>query len=208
MSLYLCTVWERPRFGDPRPAEVDGHIVEQEIVALNGGKARYRYWLDIREYLGVKLQDIRVKSLRSRKVHIANGWRERLETANAIVQVIARYGRHFLSENSDRREPVDNPFVSRFLVDVNREVWFVDRYSRKHILVRHQEWPGWSDGGTLRGIVQHLAAHIAEGAKINPGYFGPSPQWCCDGDVWGYGADMLKVRDEVAAILGTSGGAE
>lgn len=199
MGIYLCTVWERPRWGDPQPAVVDGRRVESEIVAENGGKARYRYWKSVREYWDVKLQDIRVKSLRSRKAHIANGWRERLETANAIVGVIAKYGRHFLSENSDRREPVENPFVSRFLVDVNREVWFVDRYTRKHILVRHHEWRGWSDGGTLRGIVQHLAEHISAGSPINPGYFGVSPDWMSDH--WGYGDDMLKVRDEVAKIL-------
>lgn len=199
MGIYLCTVFERPKFGDACPVVVDGKRVETEIVADNGGKARYRYWRMVREYWDVRLQDIRVKSLRGRKVHIANGWRQRLETANAIVQVIAAHGRHFFSENSDRREPVENPFVSHFLVDRNHEVWFVDRYTRKHVLVRHSEWRGFSEGGTLRGIVQHLAAHIAEGAEINPGYFGISPDWMPNH--WGYGDDMLKVRDGVAAIL-------
>lgn len=199
MGIYLCTLYEC-QCGDSRPVVIEGRAVEGEVVARNGGKARYSWWLKLKDCNeDIRLQDIRVKSLRTRKAHIANGWGERLETANEIVRVIASHGRHFLSENSDRREPIESPFISCFLVDVNREVWFVDRYSRKHILVRHQEWPGWSDGGTLRGIVVHLAAHIATGAPINAGYFGISPDWMPDH--WGYGDDMAKVRDGVAAVL-------
>lgn len=202
MRLYLCTLYERPTYGEPRPVVFDGVKVCREIVADNGGKARYRWWRSLREsWEEIRLQDIRVLSLRNRKVHISNGWQNRLETANAIVRVIAAHGRHFLSENSDRRELVENPFVSHFVVDKNHEVWFVDRYTRKHILVRHQDWDGmgWSDGGTLRSIVQHLAAHISEGAAINPGYFGISPDWMPNH--WGYGDDMRKVSDEINELL-------
>jgi len=196
--IYLCTLCKKSS-GELRPVVWDGRTIEEEIVAENGNKARYRWWRRLVEFNDqIKLQDIRVKSLRSRKVPIVEGWEKRLETANSIVRVIAAHGRHFFSENSDRYKPVENPFVSRFLV-LNGEVWFVDRYTRKHILVRHQDWPGWSDGGTLRRIVQELAAHISQAKSINPDYFGLSPDWMCDH--WGYGEEMVMVRDGVAAIL-------
>jgi hypothetical protein len=200
MGLYLCTLYTNEPGYNPEPVTIEGRAVEREIVAATAGKARYEWYLDLCEAWGsARFQDIRVKSLRTRKAHICIGWERRLETANAIVRVIAAHGRHFLSENSDRRVPVENPFVSHFLVDSKHELWFVDRYTRRHILIRHDSWPGWSDGGTLRGIVSHLGEFVSEGSNINQGYFGISPSWMPDH--WGYGDDMAKVRDEVAAIL-------
>lgn len=199
-GIYKCTVWEKSRFGDPRPVFVDGQEVSTEIVAETASKARYRYWLDVKDYWDVKLQDIRVRSLNRQKAPaMPQGWEARLERCNAIISVIAAHGRHFLSENSDRRDPVPNPFIAHLKVDPQGELWYVDRYSRKTILVRHQEWPGFSDGGTLRIIIQRLASHIVEGAPINPVYFGVSPDWMPDH--WGYGDDMPKVAAGVAAIL-------
>lgn len=200
MGNYECTVYERPQFGDRQPVVIDGHVVSREIVAETASKARYRYWRDVSEYWDVSLMDIRVRSLNRRVAPpLPDGWQVRLETANAIIRVIASHGRHFLSENSDRRQLVADPFIAYFRVDKCNELWFVDRHSRRSILVRHQKWPGFSDGGTLRGIIQHLSEHIASAAIINPGYFGTSPDWM--NDHWGYGDDMLKVRDGVAAIL-------
>jgi len=200
-------LYEKPKYGDARPVVIDGAAVSTEMVALNAGNARYRYWRDITEYWqDVKIQDIRVRSLAKRKAApMVDGWQARLETANFIVKVIASCGRHFFSENSDRRELVANPFIAYFAVDKVGELWFVDRYTRKPVLVRHHEWRGFSDGGTLRCIVQHLAEHIREDKPVKIGYFSPSPKWVCDGDHWGYGEDMPKVRDAVAQILSGAG---
>jgi hypothetical protein len=131
-----------------------------------------------------------------------DGWGERLKTVNAIIRVIGSHGRHFLSENSDRRTLVPDPFFSYFGVDGRNELWYVDRYTRKPILVRHRDWPGFSDGGTLRSLIQHFAHYIEVGAGIVTGAFGPWPEWRCGGDPWGYGGDgMQKVRAEITALL-------
>ena len=205
MRLYEATLYVKPSFGDPYPVTIDGRPVSREIVAENAGKARYSYFRDLRECWGdeVRIQDIRVRSLASRAAEapMADGWQSRLDLSNSIIRVMASFGRRFFSENSDRRSPVDNPFIAHFMVDRVRELWFVDRYTRKPILVRHTDWPGFSDGGTLRQIIRHLAAHIGKADPINPRHFGPFPEWQCGGDLWGYGDDMPKVTEAVAAIL-------
>ncbi len=187
LRVYECTLYSRPRYGDPVPVVTDGHAWTTEKVAESAGKARYSYWRNLRDYYEeIELRDIRVRSLARKKADpMTNGWGARLETCNSIIRVIAKYGRHFLSENSDRREPVANPFIAHFKVDKMGELWFVDRYTRKPILVRHDKWPGFSDGGTLRGIVQRLAEHIKTGQAIDIGY----------------GEDMARVRDEVAPLI-------
>lgn len=202
--IYECTVMERPRFGERQPMILEGQPVSREIVAGTASKARYSYLLDLRDcWPEIRFQDIRVRSAaKKRTTPWARAWETRVITANRLIGIVASHGRHFFSENSDRREPVDNPFVAHFTVDKNGELWFVDKHTRKPILVRHQEWPGFSEGGTLRSIVEHLARHITEGYPINISYFSPSPNWACGGDSWGYGADMPKVRDQVQAILG------
>lgn len=202
MRLYECTLYEKPKYGDPRPVVIDGSVVSREIVAATASKARWSYFSDIRDYFDLKIGDIRVLSLAKRKAApMKDGWERRLDLCNAIVCVMAKYGRRFFSENSDRREPVSDPFIAHFKVAGAGELWFVDRYTRKPVLVRHQDWSGFSDGGTLRCIVQHLAEHICKDSPIRIGYFSPSPEWICKGDCWGYGEDMPKVRDEVAELL-------
>lgn len=205
MRLYEATLYERPLSGlTPQPVYCEGKPVAQEIAAENAGKARYSFWLDLRDAWGdhVRLQDIRVLSLsKGRPRFLATGWEERLEQANAIIRVIGSYGRHFLSENSDRRVLVADPFFAHFKVDKRNEVWFVDRYSRKANLVRLSDWPHFSDGGTLRDLVKHLANYIAVHSQINLRIFGPWAEWVCSGDLWGYGEDMQKVRDGIKAIL-------
>ncbi len=176
----------------------------EEIVAENASRARYRFWGRISEFCGSKLQDIKVTSLAGRRAHpMAEGWEYRLETANRIIKIIAAHGRKFFSENSDRESPVENPFISSFFVDLPGELWFIDRYSRWPVFVRHDpgKWHKFTDGGTLQRVVLHLAEHIWTGSPVRLGYFSPSPSYLCGGDIWGYGDDMVKVRDAVAAIL-------
>lgn len=205
MRLYEATLYERSdKYIDPQPVMCEGRPVAQEIAAENGGKARYRFWVDLCEAWGdsVRLQDIRVRSLsKSAPRHLESGWEQRMEKANAIIRVIGSHGRCFLSENSDRQPLVKNPFFAHFKVDSRKEIWFVDRYSRKPTLVRHSDWPNFSDGGTLRSIVESLANYIRGGYEIPMRMFGPWPEWSCGGDLWGYGDDMQKVRDGIKAVL-------
>lgn len=199
MGLYECTVMETSKHGDLHPMLIDGKPCTEELVSGNAGKARMKVWRRVREYWpDFPIGNIRVRSLNKRQAApMVAGWEARLDTANAIVRVIAKYGRHFLSENSDRRELVPNPFIAHFKVDAQGELWFVDRYSRKPVLVRHQDWPGFSDGGTLRAVVQHLAAYITCAVPVVPGYF--------RGDHWGYGDDATRMYRQVLFTLMAEG---
>ena len=207
MGQYEAVLYDRPKWGDPRPVTIEGREVKQEIVAETHSKARWQFLSDLRDAWGdeIRFQDIRVKSLRNQSVRrdLQFGWAARQQQVHAIIRVIGSHGRHFLSENSDHRALVENPFFAHFRVDDRRELWYVDRYSRKDILVRHSEWPGFSDGGTLRDLIKHFADYISGEAKeINMRHFGPFPEWSCGGDLWGYGKDeMQKVRYEIASIL-------
>lgn len=203
--LYLCTLYEITKYGDSRPVMIEGQECCREYVALTAGKARMEYWRDLRDaWPDVRIQDIRVKSLSKRvATPLTQGWRERLEKANAIIRVIGSHGRRFLSENSDRRESelTPNPFFAYFFVDSQNELWYVDRYTRRPILVRLQDWSGFSDGGTLRSIIVHLAHYINACSVLEMRHFGPFPYWLCGGDPWGYGLDeMEKVREGIKAI--------
>lgn len=209
MRLYEATLYKRRIPGIANipdlPVLCEGSPVSREIVAETAGKARYSFWRDLREAWGdaVRIQDIRVLSLskHSTKRYLSAGWELRMEQVNASIRVIGSLGRRFLSENSDRRNPVENPWFAHFTVDQRNEIWFMDRYTRKGILIRLREWPGFSDGGTLRDLVTHMAAYIEGREPFPMRHFGPAPKWCSNGDPWAYGDDMQKVRDGVASIL-------
>lgn len=212
MRIYECTLYTRRRpFHEPEPVMIEGSQVAREFAAETASKARYQFYLDLCDAWGdknVRFQDIRVRSLSrtASKRPVAPGWQQRVEVVNAIIRVIGSHGRRFLSENSDRRTMVDNPFFAHFTVDDRFEIWYADRYSRKPILVRHNEWPGFSDGGTLRDLVKHLAYHIETGEPINERHFGPFPSWSCNGDPWGYGLnEMEKVRAGVNRVIRPEG---
>lgn len=118
---------------------------------------------------------------------------ERLETANKMLTTIASCGRKFFA-HEDR--------VSQFDIDHRGRVWFTDKYTRKRIYVQYKgNWRGFSDGGTLRALVERLRDFITQGKALPSGIFGPWPEWVCGGDLWGYGADMESVR-KMASQMG------
>jgi hypothetical protein len=204
MRIYEATLYDRTTWGDPQPVRIDGQEVSREFVAETASKARYQFYRELKEHIeDVRFQDIRVRSMcrQPRRQIMEDGLSKRLKTVNAMIRVIGSYGRHFLSENSDRQTLIADPFFAYFVVDGRNELWYVDRYTRKPILVRHRDWHGFSDGGTLHSLVRHFAHYIEGGANIVMGAFGPWPEWRCGGDPWGYGDDMQRVRDEIAKIL-------
>jgi hypothetical protein len=66
--------------------------------------------------------------------------------------------------------------------------------------INKYEWRGFSEGGTLRSLVEQLRDYIRTGKQVHPQSFGPWPQWYCDGDLWGYGDDMQQVRDKAISL--------
>ena len=204
--IYEATLYTRPPFGDPEPVRFEGRTLAKEIAAESAGKARYRYFLDIKEaWDQVRILDIRVRSLsKDPPRRTSPGMGERMDHANALIRVIGSCGRRFLSENSDRRESfVENPFFAYFTLDKRNELWYIDRYTRKGLLCRMKYWDhGFSDGGTLQDLVRHLADYIWGEKPLNHRYFGPFPDWQCGGDPWGYGTDeMQRMRESMSALV-------
>lgn len=120
-----------------------------------------------------------------------NAKQDRADEANRLLRVIAFCGRRFFNHNGG---------VSQFSVERDGKVWFTDSYSGRRIYTQHRgRWRGFTNGGTLRTLIEQLRDYIRTGDRpaLN---LGPWPVHICDGDLWGYGHDMQKVRDAAANI--------
>ena len=112
--------------------------------------------------------------------------RARAAQANELLRVIAANGRQFFKHGD---------CVSVFEVDYRGRVWWRNAYKNKRIYVYgHWYWRGFTEGGTLRQLVEYLRDFIRWGTPVPAAQFGPWPEWLCDGDLWGYGEDMEIVR--------------
>lgn len=114
--------------------------------------------------------------------------RSRLNEANTLIMVIAARGRHFFRK-------LDGA-TSRFELDNRGRLWWVDRCGGR-IWTHQQSWYGsyrFTEGGSLGFLMEQLGGYIMTGRPVNPGHFGPWPEWNNAGDPWGYGADMEVVR--------------
>jgi len=111
----------------------------------------------------------------------------RLGFANILLTVISQIGRKFFGHNGE---------TSRLELDKMGRVWFVDSHSNKRIYTHHtrDRWKGFTQGGTLRCLIIGLRNYITNGEQPHPKTFGPWPDWYCNGDLWGYGDAMEKVR--------------
>jgi len=129
---------------------------------------------------------------------------ERLKLSNRSLEIIASHGRRFFSTQSDRPTYGGPERISRFEIGRAGRLWFIDKYTEKPIYVayRRGDWRGFSDGGTLRSLVCAMADWIGGKRSDFPlEHLGPWPTWVCQGDLWGYGDDMHKVREEIKVIL-------
>ena len=111
--------------------------------------------------------------------------RMRAQKANEFLREIAGCGRRFF-HHAGR--------ISAFEADYGGRVWFEDAYSQKRIYTHYRyKWRGFTNGGTLRALVERLRDYISTGHSPNLN-LGPWPEHLCDGDLWGYGDDMQRVR--------------
>lgn len=112
---------------------------------------------------------------------------ERLYKANELIRVISRTGRKFFRYKDE---------VSRLELDTRGRVWFVDAYNGSRCYTHYTgKWRNFTNGGTLKDLIIALKDYIVKGTPVPAGHFGPWPDWCCDGDLWGYGDDMEKVSE-------------
>jgi len=122
-----------------------------------------------------------------------NDKRIRADNANELLMTIAYTGRKFFHHGGA---------VSHFEVDCRGRIWFIDGYRGDKIYTHYTNgrWRGFSQGGTLRGLIIALRDYISHSKTIG-GAVGPFPSWYSDGDPWGYGEDM-KIVQNCAKRLG------
>lgn len=117
----------------------------------------------------------------------------RATMVNELLLTIATCGRKFFWYGLDH---------SAFYVESSGRVMYQDArtkdaYVASTISTRRR---GFSEGGTLRDLVGYLLRYIVHGTLLPGRVFGPWPDWLCDGDLWGYGKDMEKVRVQAATL--------
>lgn len=117
---------------------------------------------------------------------------ERLEKANAVIQAISRHGRRFFYYDKTGA-------VSYFKLDERGRIWLVDKYTQKPVYVAYRyHWHRFTEGGTLRALIEALRDFIRTGEQISSGHFAGYPGWFAPGDPWGYGTEAMEaVRVEV-----------
>lgn len=116
----------------------------------------------------------------------------RLMNANTLLRVISSYGRKFFLFGST---------ISYFEMDPRQRIWFIDSYSKKKIYLHYKYWSkGFTQGGTLHSLINYLFIYIRDGEKLPGIIFGPGVDWYCDGDLWGYGNDMEKIREKAKEL--------
>ncbi len=118
---------------------------------------------------------------------------KRVDVANQMIRIISEHGRRFF-RYGDR--------VSHFKLSHIGRVWYVDEWKGRHIYThRGGRWRGFTGGGTLKSLVEALRDYIMGRADLPRNHLGPWREWVCGGDLWGYGADMQLVREQVAALV-------
>jgi hypothetical protein len=115
----------------------------------------------------------------------------RIKKANEFIEVVASCGRKFFRYENR---------VAYFFTDPRGRLWFRDAYTYKAIYVCYKyDWRGFSNGGTLRALIQSLRDYIRFGKPIWLGYFDPMRNGEC---YWAYGhGNMAIVRDAAERLL-------
>lgn len=117
------------------------------------------------------------------------GKQDRANRANELLLRIGSVGRNFFSYPQHYG-------VGKFIVDYRGRIWFFDGYTGKQIYLHYKYWGrGFSEGGTLRYLINDLMIYIRDGTRLPSSHLGPWPDWICGGDLWGYGDDMASVRE-------------
>lgn len=114
---------------------------------------------------------------------------QRLEHVNDLIKTISDHGRRFFyNEKHDR--------VACMLIAQQGHLYFQDDYTGKAVYVAYSgRWSGFSHGGTLRQLVERLAAYVRTGDQLSIDWIGPERMRVSDGNIWGYSPDeMAKCR--------------
>ena len=116
---------------------------------------------------------------------------QRIRKVNELIKLIASLDRKFFYSKKAYDGTKDS--YSEFSFEKNR-VCYLDNYSRKKIkqFPNDKYWNGFSNGGTLKGLIKDLVRFIRFGKPIYTGY----SCW-----YWGYEEESVKkIEDKMFEI--------
>jgi hypothetical protein len=123
--------------------------------------------------------------------------RQRCEQVNQAIQIIASHGRRFFFSSSSQS-------YASMQVDDRGKVWFIDSYSRKRIYTHPTtwggRWKGFTNGGTLKDLVEKFRDYICTGTQLSAYYLGPERSFD-ESNVWGYDAESMRAVRDQAGLL-------
>lgn len=124
----------------------------------------------------------------------------RLSEANKVLVAISQHGRRFFFDKKSGR-------IAKFELTIDGKLWFRDDYTDQRIYTAYRgRWRKFSHGGTMRRLIDDLAAFIRTDKPIPASHFGPWPEWYCEGDLWGYGQEAMQaLRRELNVIPSLKG---
>lgn len=138
---------------------------------------------------------VRVRKLNLRK--------DRAYRANLLLRFISKRGRHFFRHPVEPTVQFPDPVVTTFVIAENGRVWLIDSFTKKRIYVAHAgRWKGFSNGGTMRRLIEAMYKYIMHDIRVQSHHFGPWPEWLGDGDLWGYGSEAMEEIRREARRLG------
>lgn len=114
---------------------------------------------------------------------------ERMAVANQVLMALAKSERNFFRNKTTGE-------VSQFTRKGNGAIHFLDNYSKMQVrIVKGKEWPGFTNGGTMRDLVEMLYGYIVDGVLLNRWYIAPTND--NNYNYWGYTPEgAAKCREE------------
>lgn len=118
---------------------------------------------------------------------------DRINKVNELTKLIGDLGRRFFFHKGT---------YAQMVIDERGRLYWQDQYTNKRIYLHYRYWKrGFTNGGTLRHLVNMFKRYVMTG-ELLPQLFGPWPEEFCNGDLWGYGKENMKLIREKAQELG------
>lgn len=113
--------------------------------------------------------------------------RDRVNHCNELIKEISVCGRKLFCAKT----------LAYLKVNQQGQVFFVDDWTGYPVFTHYEgKWRHFSHGGTLRRLIIAMREYVCGDREHLGGHLGPWPRELCNGDLWGYGGDMQKVRDK------------
>lgn len=129
--------------------------------------------------------------------------RKRAQEVDEVIKIIGSRGRRFFYSTAFDR-------YARVEVDDRGKIWWIDEYAGTRIYTHRtgfvSRWRGFSNGGTLRALVEAFRDYICTGVPLPLNRLGPEGIHTSS-NLWGYPPDDMRlVREDCAGSPVFSGG--